>query len=84
MRVMGGESLLATTTAIQTHDRRTTYRLTDPDHTEGPYLVNSTEATRYIDFAHQQLVSQLDIRSPNGDEQIATVIYRSGWLRENS
>jgi hypothetical protein len=78
MRVMGGESLLATTTAIQTDDRRTTFRLTDSDHPEGPYLVNPTEATRYIDFAHQQLVSQLDIRSPNGDEQIATVIYRSG------
>ena len=78
MRVMGGASLLATTAAIQTHDRRTTYRPTDSDHPEGPYLVNPTEATRYIDFAHQQLVRQLDIRSPNGDEQIATVIYRSG------
>jgi hypothetical protein len=78
MQVMGGESLLAATAAIQTHERRTTYRLTDSDHPEGPYLVNPTEATRYIDFEHQQLVSQLDIRSPNGDEQIATVIYRVG------
>jgi hypothetical protein len=53
MQVMGGESLLATTTAIQTHECRTTYRLTDSDHPEGPFLVNPTEATRYIDFAHQ-------------------------------
>jgi hypothetical protein len=78
LRVMGGESLLEKAQTIQTHERRTTYRLTDSDHPEGPYLVNPTEATRYIDFGRQRLVSQLDIRSPNGDEQIATVIYRSG------
>jgi hypothetical protein len=77
MQVMGGEPLLAGTTAIQTHERRTTYRLTDSDHPEGPYLVSPTEAARYIDFAHQQLVSQLDIKLPTGDEQVATVIYRS-------
>jgi hypothetical protein len=41
------------------------------------YLVSPTEAARYIDFAHQQLVSQLDIKLPTGDEQVATVIYRS-------
>jgi hypothetical protein len=79
IKVMGGDAVLTSVQTLQTHETHTAYRLTDSDHPEGPFLDSPTEATKYMELRHQRMVTQLDIRLPTGDEQVATVIYHF-WM----
>jgi hypothetical protein len=84
IKVMGGDAVLTSVQTLQTHERHTAYRLTDSDHPEGPFLDSPTEATKYMELRHQRMVTQLDIRLPTGDEQVATVIYRGSESESRS
>src|ERR1039458_4695310 len=84
IKVMGGDAVLTSVQTLQTHETHTAYRLTDSDHPEGPFLDSPTEATKYMELRHQRMVTQLDIRLPTGEEQVATVIYRGSESESRS